>query len=102
MGRFFSNKETPIVKNENEHAHLDNRQRILLGRTVAVAGIFVIAMMAIPNPLWGRLVFLLCGGAVFFVGVLLFSSTKDQAERYDISDDDFDGGSDVSVSTSKL
>ena len=102
VGRFFSNKETPIVKNENEHAHLDNRQRILLGRTVAVAGIFVIAMMAIPNPLWGRLVFLLCGGTVFFVGVLLFSSTKDQAERYDISDDDFDGDSDVSASTSKL
>jgi len=98
VGRFFTNKETPIVKNENEHAHLDNRQRILLGRTVAVAGIFVIAMMAIPNPLWGRLVFLLCGGAVFFVGVLLFASTKDQTEGYDISDDDFDGGSDVSAS----
>ena len=78
--RFFTNKNTPLIRDENEHAHLDNRQRILLGRTVAIAGMFVMAMMVIPNPLWGRLVFLLCGGAVFFVGVLLFTSTTDLPE----------------------
>jgi len=84
VSRFFTNKATPVVKSENEHVHLDNQQRILLGRTVAMAGIFVIVMMAIPNSLWGRLVFLFCGGAVFFVGVMLFSFTKEVPQAHDI------------------
>ena len=77
VSRFFSNKNTPVYKNNNAGDHLDNRQRSLLGRTVAIAGIFIITMMAIPNPLWGKLVFLLCGGTVFFLGVLLFMSARE-------------------------
>lgn len=74
VARFFANIDTPVVKSETDHAHLDNRQRILLGRMVALAGILVLGLMAIPNPLWGRMVFLVCGALVLLVGVLLFTS----------------------------
>ena len=77
VARFFTNRDTPVVKGEYEHAHLDDRQRIILGRMIAAAGIFVMSMMAVPNPLGARLIFLGCGIAVLLVGVLLFSSVTD-------------------------
>jgi len=77
VAQFFANRDTPVVKGKYEHAHLDNRQRIILGRMIAAAGIFMMAMMAVPNPLGARLLFLGCGIAVLLVGVLLFSSVTD-------------------------
>ena len=77
MARFFTNRDTPVVKEKYEHALLDNRQRIILGRMIAAAGIFMMSMMAVPNPFGERLLFLGCGIAVLLVGVLLFSSVTD-------------------------
>ncbi|MEL7187531.1 MAG: transporter [Pseudomonadota bacterium] len=94
--RFFTNINTPLQKQEGDHAHLDNRQRILLGRTVAIAGILVMAMMALPNPLWGRLVFFACGSVVLFVGVMLFSAVTDVPAGED--DDDADSAEDLQES----
>ncbi|MGI9261531.1 MAG: sodium:solute symporter family transporter [Woeseiaceae bacterium] len=93
--RFFSNINTPLHKAEGEHAHLDNRQRILLGRMVAVAGILVIAMMALPNPLWGRLVFLSCGSVIFFIGFMLFSAVTEVPPGHDSDEDDVDDARDL-------
>jgi Na+/proline symporter len=95
VNRFFANIHTPILKAEGEHAHLDNRQRILLGRMISIAGILIMAMMAIPNSLGGRLVFLACGGSVFFIGVLLFSATTDVPEGHDDDQDDVDDAQDI-------
>ena len=75
--------------------HLDNRQRMLLGRMVAIAGILVMAMMALPNPLWGRLVFLSCGAVVFFVGVMLFTAVADVPAGHDSDEDDADDARDI-------
>lgn len=97
VNRFFTNINTPLVKNETEHAHLDNRQRILLGRMIAIAGILVMAMMALPNPLWGRLVYLICGTTVFIVGFMLFSATVEAPEGHNSDNDDTDDGSDLTV-----
>lgn len=88
VGRFFTNISTPLEKQAGDHAHLDNRQRMLLGRTVAAAGILIMAMMVLPNPLWGRLVFFGCGSAVLFVGVLLFSAVADTPSGGDTDDAD--------------
>ncbi len=96
--RFFTNIHTPLCKEQGDHEHLDNRQRILLGRTVAIAGVLVMALMALPNPLWGRLVFFLCGGAVLFVGVLLFSSVSDVRPGRDSDADDADTAEDLAES----
>ncbi|MBT8131283.1 MAG: transporter, partial [Gammaproteobacteria bacterium] len=93
--RFFVNINTPLHKAEGDHAHLDNRQRILLGRMVAIAGILVMAMMALPNPLWGRLVFLSCGVVVFVVGFMLFSAAIDVPAGHDLAEDDTDNSDDI-------
>ncbi len=74
IARFFTNIQTAVVKDGCQYDGLDNRQRIILGRMVALSGILIIALIAIPNPLWGRMVFLLCGAIVFTIGFLLFSS----------------------------
>ena len=95
VSRFFTNINTPLHKARDEHAHLDNRQRILLGRMVAIAGILVIAMMALPNPLWGRLVFLCCGSVIFFVGFMLFSAVTEVPPGHDSDEDDVDDARDL-------
>ncbi len=93
--RFFTNISTPLTKKPGDHIHLDNRQRVFLGRTVAAAGILVMALMLLPNPLWGRLVFFACGAVVLFVGVLLFSAVTDVSDGSDFDDDDADTAEDL-------
>jgi len=95
VGRFFTNINTPLLKEEGEHAHLDNRQRMLLGRTIAAAGLLIMTMMALPNPLWGRLVFLGCGTAVFAVGAMLVFSIADVPAGHDTDEDDADDARDI-------
>ncbi|MGI9248507.1 MAG: sodium:solute symporter family transporter [Woeseiaceae bacterium] len=95
VSRFFTNISTPLVKVEGDHAHLDNRQRILLGRMIAIAGLLVMAMMVISNSLGGRLVFLACGAGVFSIGILLFSATTDVPEGRDSDVDDSDSAEDI-------
>jgi len=95
VDRFFTNINTPLQKAEGDHAHLDNRQRMLLGRMVAIAGLLVMAMMALPNPLWGRLVFLCCGAVVFTVGVLLFMAVTEVPTGQESDADDTDDGEDI-------
>jgi SSS family solute:Na+ symporter len=95
VGRFFTNIATPLVKAEGDHVHLDNRQRILLGRMISIAGLLVMTMMVISNTLGGRLVFLACGAAVFSVGILLFSSTTEVPVGHDTDLDDTDSAEDI-------
>lgn len=97
VNRFFRNRNTPLVKAEVEHVHLDNRQRVLLGRMVAMAGVLVTLMMVIPNPLWGRMVFLACGGVLLGIGYLLFSATERVPADHDTDADDQDDGSDLNI-----
>lgn len=88
VARFFTNRDTPLIKADGDHAHLDNHQRVLIGRTVGIAGILVMAMMALPNPLWGRLVLLLCGAGVLAVGAMLVFSTTPAPAGHDSATDD--------------
>ena len=95
VSRFFTNINTPLIKGEDDHVHLDNRQRMLIGRLVAIAGLLVMAMMALPNPLWGRLVFLCCGAFVFIVGVMLFMAVADVPAGHDFDNDDIGDADDT-------
>ncbi|MGB5347686.1 MAG: hypothetical protein WBN23_16080 [Woeseia sp.] len=97
VNRFFTNINSPLLKKEGDHAHLDNRQRMLLGRMVAVAGLLVMAMMALPNPLWGRLVYLGCGALVFTVGVMLFMAITDVPADHDSDKFDADDAEDIAI-----
>jgi Na+/proline symporter len=95
VDRFFTNINTPLNKEAGDHVHLDNRQRILLGRMVAIAGMLIMAMMALPNPLWGRIVFLVCGAFVFVVGFMLFSAVAEVPAGHDSDFDDIDDAADI-------
>lgn len=77
---FFNNLATPLVSEGNTQKLLDNKQRKMLGVLISIMGVGVMGMFLIPNPLWGRCVFLFCGGIVIAVGLLLVSSVDKTLE----------------------
>ncbi len=80
VDKFFENLDTPLVSESNEQKKLDNKQRKMLGTLIAVAGLGIIAMFLLPNPIWGRLVFVLCGAIVAGVGILLVKAVDETVE----------------------
>ncbi|PTP91674.1 sodium:solute symporter family transporter [Vibrio splendidus] len=78
---FFTNLATPLVSESTAQKKLDNKQRHMLGSLIAVSGVAVMAMFALPNPFWGRMMFVLCGGIVFIVGLLLVKAVDDSVEN---------------------
>ena len=77
---FFNNLATPLVSESTAQKKLDNKQRHMLGSLIAVSGVAVMAMFALPNPFWGRMMFVVCGGIVFVVGLLLVKAVDDSVE----------------------
>lgn len=73
--RFFVDLETPVVADEIQDDY-DRQQRSKLGSMVIAMGLGVLLMTLIPNPLWGRLVFLCCSLAISTVGIMLKRSAK--------------------------
>ncbi|MFA0520198.1 hypothetical protein AB4501_24950, partial [Vibrio sp. 10N.222.55.E8] len=55
---------------------IDAEQRSKLGLMVMYMSAGLLAMVAIPNPLWGRGVFLLCAITIFSIGWLLKRSAE--------------------------
>ncbi len=49
---FFKDVETPVIS-ESEYDEIDAEQRNKLGSMVMYMGLGLLAMIAIPNPLWG-------------------------------------------------
>ncbi|MGV2989162.1 sodium:solute symporter family protein [Vibrio sp. E150_011] len=81
VDRFFSNLSTPLVSDSTEQKKLDNKQRHMLGSLIAVSGVAVMAMFALPNPMWGKMTFVLCGFIVLLVGLLLVKAVDDSVEN---------------------
>ncbi|WP_394139936.1 transporter [Vibrio chagasii] len=81
VDKFFNNLATPLVAESTEQKKLDNKQRRMLGSLIAVAGVGVMTMFVLPNPMWGRMVFVLCGLIVFAVGLLLVKAVDDKVEQ---------------------
>ena len=78
---FFSNLATPLVSEGKAQAELDNKQRRMLGILIAVAGIGVMGLALISNPMWGRGIFIFCGAIVLGVGLLLVNAVDDKREK---------------------
>ncbi|WP_136247915.1 sodium:solute symporter family protein [Halomonas borealis] len=83
VNTFFVNRDTPVVTDDDEHLAVDNRQRNILGYLIIVAGLGVTLMFLLPNPFWGRMVFVLCGGIILTIGLLLVGSIQKANERTD-------------------
>jgi len=72
---FFIDVEKPVIA-DFEQSEYDCQQRHKLGTMVIFMGVGVLAMTMIPNPLWGRGVFLLCALTILTMGVLLKRSAQ--------------------------
>jgi Na+/proline symporter len=73
--KFFVDIETPVIA-DNEQDDYDRKQRDKLGSMVLLMGSGVTFMALIPNPLWGRGMFVACALVILAVGVFLKRSAK--------------------------
>ena len=74
---FFKDIETPVIA-DNEQDDYDRQQRDKLGSMVIYMGAGVTLMALIPNPLWGRALFVICAAVILIVGALLKRSARPQ------------------------
>lgn len=72
---FFKDVDTECVAEEGQDI-VDRMQRAKLGSLVTYMAAGLTLMVLIPNPLWGRLLFLACAAAVFAVGYGLKKSAR--------------------------
>lgn len=72
---FFADLGRPELSDARP-TEADIQQRQKLGVIVTTAGACLLLMVAIPNPLWGRMLFLGCAGGVGLVGILLLRSAR--------------------------
>lgn len=73
--RFFEKLETPVIADDQQDG-FDRQQRSKLGTMVTIMSTGILLMVLIPNPLWGRLVFVACSLVIFVIGFWLKRSAK--------------------------
>ena len=77
IDQFFRNTDTEIVVEETAVSiAMDNRQREMLGKMLLLAALFLSLLVFIPNPIWGRILFVLIGLMVGGIGGLLLIAAK--------------------------
>lgn len=72
---FFVDLETPVIADDQQD-EFDRQQRDKLGSMVMLMGTGVLLMALIPNPLWGRAIFVCCSLAITTIGFLLKRSAS--------------------------
>jgi len=85
---FFNNLATPLRNESSAQAVLDNKQRKMLGGLIASAGVGIMLMFFLPNAFVPSLVFVLCGGIVLGVGLLLINAVDADSENKKDDDDE--------------
>lgn len=75
METYWKNLAKPAKSDENKE-DTDSRQGNILGLLAGSYGVFVMLLFLIPNNTTGRLVFLLCGTILVFIGYALYRSTR--------------------------
>ncbi|MFA0077090.1 sodium:solute symporter family protein [Vibrio artabrorum] len=71
--KFFEDMETECIEEEGQDI-VDRLQRNKLGTLVMVMSAGLLAMVLIPNPMWGRVLFFCCALAIFLIGFALKKS----------------------------
>lgn len=74
---FFNDLETPVIADEAQGG-FDHQQRDKLGGMVILMSAGILLMTLIPNPLWGRMIFVFCSLTIFSIGFLLRRSTRSE------------------------
>ncbi len=75
--KFFEDLETPVIADEQQ-GEFDIQQRRKLGNMVMAMSGCILLMSLIPNPFWGRIIFVCCAVIIFCIGFLLKRSTKNE------------------------
>jgi len=75
LDKFYHDFHTEVVSDTSQ-SEFDREQRLKLGRITLAMGAGVLTMAAIPNPLWGHLLFLGCALAILAIGGLMCRSAK--------------------------
>ena len=68
--RFFDDLDTPVVSDDMQDGY-DRKQRDKLGTMVLIMGLGMLAMVLIPNPASGRIMFAICAAAILGIAWLL-------------------------------
>lgn len=77
---FFKEMNTPIDEKAEGVAGWkeDRRHYHVMGVLCMCYGGFILLLMCLPNPLWGRAAFLFCGGSIAGLGVIFYWISKRQ------------------------
>jgi SSS family solute:Na+ symporter len=74
--QFFQRISTPVISRPEETRVMDRAQLRTLGIIGMPYGAFVMLLSLIPNPLSGRLGFILSGGIILFIASLLYRASR--------------------------
>jgi hypothetical protein len=77
VNRFFTNVDTEVVVEDSATSiAMDNKQRDMLGKMLLIAAVFLSLLVLIPNPMWGRMLFLIVALIIGGIGGLLLFASK--------------------------
>lgn len=78
LEKYFKDIDTVVIAEEEHKNDLLYRkeQHFKLGVVTLIIGIGVVLLAIVPNPIWGRLMFLVCGVLIALVGFLLYKNSK--------------------------
>lgn len=81
LEQFYHDIDTPVVS-DCEQGEFDRLQREKLGRITLIMGMGLLAMTLIPNPLWGRMLFLGCAAVILVIGYSMRRSAMESTESF--------------------
>ena len=75
--QFFKNIDTEIVVEDSPMSiSMDNKQHMMLGRILLTASVAIALLFFVPNPFWGKFLFIAVAAIVAFIGLLLTRAVK--------------------------
>lgn len=77
--RFFEDLQRPVIADDQQD-EIDRQQRHKLGTIVMCMSAGILLMALIPNPFWGRMIFVMCAVVISTIGFLLKRSAKSNIE----------------------
>lgn len=73
--RFFEDLQRPVIS-DGIQSEVDRQQRNKLGGMVLCMSFGILLMSLIPNPMWGRMIFVICALIISGIGFFLRRSAK--------------------------
>ncbi|MDA7746601.1 hypothetical protein N8878_04635 [Psychromonas sp.] len=88
VNKFFSNIDTEVIVEDTAMSiKMDNKQHTMLGRLLLTAAVPLLLLTLVPNPLWGRLLFVVVAALVALIGWLLVKSVRPVPNESPVSEE---------------